>query len=218
MSLGSPPADRVRRSRRPDTRLVVGVLLVLASVSVGARLVGGAAGTGQYWATTRDLPAGAVIADGDVEPLQARLGAAAAQYLDASTTDPVGRLLVGRVSGGELLPAAVAVRSPAGAEDDLRRVTVPVESFHLPPDLDRGSLVDVYVTPGATADGQGANRAQPQRVLAGALVVSVDRDAARLGGPQATVGVVLSVPEDDVVALVAALHSGPVDLVAVPAP
>ena len=68
-------APRAQRSRRPgwrNPRLLLGLLLVAASVVVGARLMAAADDTVGVWAVARDLPAGATLDDGDVQRRQVR--------------------------------------------------------------------------------------------------------------------------------------------------
>ncbi len=52
----APVARRVRPPRWLDLRLVLGVLLVLGSVLLGARVVGAADATVPVWAAAGDLP------------------------------------------------------------------------------------------------------------------------------------------------------------------
>ena len=55
---GGPTPRRVRPPRWLDLRLVLGVLLVLGSVLLGARVVGAADATVPVWAAAGDLAAG----------------------------------------------------------------------------------------------------------------------------------------------------------------
>jgi hypothetical protein len=200
---------------------------VLGSLVLGARVVGAAAHTEPVWVASATLAAGTVLTSGDLELRDVRLESLGDRYLRAADVpDPSGRVLVRDVVSGELVARAALAPGPSdgssdgsteGAGDpvvDRRQVTVAVDPAHAPPDLDRGALVDVYVTPGA----EHATTAQPERVLAGALVAGVERDVARLGSTGDGMAVVLAVSADDVPRVVAALHRGPVDLVGRPVP
>jgi len=220
-STGSPAAARLSRPRGPDTRLLLGVLLVATSVVAGSRVLAGADRTELVWSAARDLASGIRLTAADVEVRAVRLDAAGANYLPAVGAGPTGDLLTRPVSAGDLLPAAAVV--PGAVADDRRQVTVAVSSLHYPPALGRGQLVDVYVTAGPTAAsgpvvGAGAQAATPTLVLAGALVVDVWDGGSGFGGPSASVGVVLSVPGDQVAALVSGMRAGQVDLAGVPDP
>ena len=217
----SPPLPRLGRRRWTDARLLLGVLLVVASLATGARVMAGAERTGRVWAASRDLAAGLQLTAADVQVREVRLGAASGNYLTVGSTDPVGRLLTRPVSAGDLLPAAAVVGEESAA-DRRRLVTVPVSAFHYPPDLARGAVVDVYVSAGPpSADlsaGPGGAGAVPSLAIAGAVVLAVTAPAGGFAGPDGSVGVVLSVPSDQVPSLVAGVRAGPVDLVQAPQP
>jgi hypothetical protein len=202
----SPPARRLARPRWRDARLLAGVLLVLASVVLGARLLAAADDTVPVWSVTADLSEGSTLRAEDVRQTQVRLGEAAGLYVGVAGGSPVGWVTTRALSAGELLPVD-AVTQPASAPA-LRSVTVPVERFHAPGDLARGERVDVYVTP---EDGL------TRLVLTGALVADVVEQGGRLGPSGASVGVVLGVPPGQVATLVQAVQDGAVDLVRVPA-
>jgi SAF domain len=214
-------ARRLARPRWTDTRLLLGVLLVLGSVVVGSRVVASAQQTRPVWAAVRALPAGTVVRADDLVAADVRLDASGRLYWPVSGRSPVG-LVVGRaVAAGELVPAAALADpedEPAG-----HLVSVPVEVLHYPAGLGRGDLVDVYVSPAdgaaaaAGAGGATGPRGDPQRVLARATVVEGDGDGARLGGSGTSAAVVLSVPDGAVPTLIGALRSGVVDLVLVAA-
>jgi SAF domain-containing protein len=210
----SPPAQRLARARWLDARLLLGVVLVLGSVVVGAKLLAGADDTVHVWATTHELSAGTRLVADDVQVRDARLVGNASRYLSADGPAPVGLVLRRSVGPGELLPAAaVGSRSLSGE----RLVMVPVERFHLPRALAHGEQVDVYVTPqDSTIGSSTSSSARPRLVLAAAVVDGIEDDASRFGGGTSTVGVSLEVPARRVSGLVGAVHRGAVDLVRVP--
>ena len=208
LSPASPVAGRVQPPRWRDTRLVLGVLLILVSVVAGSRVVAGAQRVEQAWAVQHDLAAGTTLQANDLRLVEVRLDAVGVSYVRAADADPAGRVLGRAVTSGELLP--VAALQPADAAT-MRAVTVPVERFHYPAGLDRGQLVDVYLTAKAAS---GVGQGTPQRVLTGVLVSGVDRDGSRFGSAGSVTGVVLSVDPEDVGRLVAAVRSGALDLVA----
>ena len=85
---------RVRPPRWLDLRLVLGVLLVLASVLLGARVVSAADATVPVWAVTGDLAAGTQLSADDLVAVDVRLDAAA----DAPTGETV--VETGTTGGG----------------------------------------------------------------------------------------------------------------------
>ena len=206
----APAARRVEVPRWTDTRLLVGVLLVLASVVLGTRVVATGQQTQAVWAAARDLPSGVTLRPDDVVLAHVRLDDLAARYLLARAP-VVGRSLRRAVSAGELLPASALGSTDAASTAHL--LAVPVDGTRLPPGLGRGSVVDVYVTPRDAAGGSASG--PTRRVLVGATVMDADDQDPGLRDPQAAVAVVLDVPDAAVPDLVAAVRSGDVDLVLV---
>ncbi len=157
----TPPSPRASRLARPgwlDGRLLLGVLLVLVSVVVGARILASADRSQLVWAATKDLATGSELATGDLRPVQVRLFDTGTRYLSADGPAPVGYVLAQAVGRGELLPDR-ALRQPA-VDVDYRSVSVPVGPGHFPPGLTSGQKVDVWVTP--TRDGSQAAVAAPE--------------------------------------------------------
>jgi hypothetical protein len=212
---GSPRAGRLASPSWLDTRLVLGVLLVLVSVVVGARVLSSADQSQLVWSATRDLAPGASVAAGDVAPAQVRLFGSAGGYLPATGAPPVGYVLDRAVTAGELLPLAALVRP--GDELDVRLVTVPVLPGHYPPALQKGQLVDVWATPDRDAAAAAGEQADGSRlVLEGLTVEQAPDRAGALGGATPEQSVVLVVRPRDVEELVRAMATGRLDLVRVP--
>ena len=100
----SPAGRRTQRPRWRDTRLLLGVLLILSSVVLGARLISSATSSTQWLSVTRSLPAGHVLVAGDLRPVKAHLPASASrQYFAAEPAQLVGRTLGRSLAAGELL-------------------------------------------------------------------------------------------------------------------
>lgn len=229
----SPRASRLATPGWLDGRLVLGVLLVLVSVVVGARVLSSADRSTLVWAASKDLTAGTLLADGDLEPVRVRLFESAGQYVGAGGQPPVGYVVRRGLGAGELLPQG-ALTEPA-QDAELRLVTVPVEAGHYPPTLRDDQRVDLWVTPRAdpdperdpAEDGTAAPTADPpttpaplllrgaQQVLSQVVVASgpVQDDLAGAGG---TVPIVLQVRPQDVDEVVSAMGLGRLDLVRVP--
>ncbi len=213
----SPAATRLAAPSWLDTRLVVGVLLVLLSVLIGARVLAGADRSQLVWATNRALAPGSLLTAGDLVPVRVRLFDSAERYLDASEPAPAGYVVSRGVGAGELLPDD-ALRQP-GVDVDVRLVTVLVEIGHVPPDLVDGQQVDVWITPEraarAPADGAEVDLSGSQVVLS-AMTVAAGPPEAGFSTGGASVPIVLQVPPADVARLLSATSLGRVDLVRVP--
>lgn len=191
----SPQPRRLRAPSWLDLRLVAGVLLVIGSVLIGARVIAAADQSVSVWAAVRDLSAGTTLRTEDVRQVPARLFDASTRYL-RSDGDLTGQVLDRPVRAGELVPA-----SALGAPSDRVSVALPVDSTAVPLDLHRGQLVDVYAT-GTGADGTGP---LTRRVLTAAPVQAVDGGSQGVLSAGGTRQVVVSVDAVDAGALVAAI-------------
>jgi len=221
----SPRASRLATPGWLDGRLVLGVLLVLVSVVVGARVLSSADRSTSVYAVTRDLAAGSVLEAGDLEQVRVRLFDNADEYV-AAGAPPVGYVVRRGLGAGELLP--LGALSPPDDDVDFREVTVPVEVGHLPPGLPAGAQVDVWVTPEVAGDQQappadGEEQATTdelelrgaQLVLQGVTVLDVQAEGGAFSG-STSIPVVLQVRPTDVSGLVSAMSLGRIDLVRVP--
>lgn len=206
-----PAGPRPRRVRPPrwlDLRLVLGVLLVLGAVLLGARVVSAADATVPVWAAAGDLAAGTALTADDLVAVDVRLDGAAHAYL-ATGTRPDGRRLNRAVRAGELVPRS-ALEQPA----ELVAVALPVQAGFVPPGLARGQLVDVY----AMADpAAGATRVADGSVTPVVLRAPVQAVSGRSSGvlstATSTVQVVVSVAAGDAAAVLGSIGGRPLVVV-----
>lgn len=232
---GSPRAARLAAPSWLDTRLVLGVLLVLVSVVVGARVLSAADRSQLVWTTARDLAPGSELTVDDMVAMPVRLFGNAERYLSAEQPPPVGYVLNRALGADELLPRD-ALAAP-GRDVDFRGVTVNVRPGNVPPDLRSGEQVDVYVTPeqpdGATRSAVPDSAApgpavtsqltapQPvpftgsRLVLASVTVLAVPAEQGFGAGSEQR-AVVLQIPPDAVASVLSATEVGRIDLVRVP--
>ena len=103
------PAEgaRLRRPRWRDPRLLVGLVLVLASVAGVVALLAAAQRTQTYWVAARDIAPGTPVDAAAFVPAEAQLGDAAGLYLTADHPAPAGQVVGAVVRRGELVPAGV---------------------------------------------------------------------------------------------------------------
>jgi hypothetical protein len=139
---GQPPASPAPTRARPpgwlDLRLVMGVLLVLGSVVLGARVVSGADDRDPVWRTSHSIAAGTVLTAEDLEVSRVELGDARG-YVSAAQ-DLVGRIAVRDLGAGELV-TQLSVDDAAASTT----VTIPVAAVNTPP-LVRGQRIAVWVS------------------------------------------------------------------------
>jgi len=206
----SPAGSRLPRRRWRDPRLLVGVLLVVTSVIAMAVVMRAADNTVAVWSVSDDLPSGSPVTEDDVQALRVQLPDIG-PYLLVDNGIPQDMVAARDFTEGELLTLAGLHR--AGDPDGVRVVTLPVLRNQMPADLAVGDRVDVYVVErGSAGEPSGA----PRLVLGRAVVADVDNDSGAFGGSSLEAGVALSVPEDEVAAVVNAQARGTVTLVDVP--
>ena len=193
------PARRLRRAGIGDLRLWLGLVLVIGSVLLGARLLGAEDDTVLVLRATRDLAVGSPL--GGLASVRVDRAAAGDGYLVEPPADGVLRW---PIAAGELVPKSAVGEAFV---EQVREVTIPVDPLHAPPGLQLGDLVDIWSSPRESEPGE------PSLVLAGVTVAAVPADELGIGGDM---GVVLAVPADRVANVVLASRAGVVDLVAVP--
>lgn len=202
----SPVARRLRAPSWFDLRLIVGVILLLGSVLVGARIVASADRTTAVWAVTSDLSAGTVLTASDLQKVQVRLVDNGAAYI-ATTTSPVGRMLTRSVSAQELLPAAAVAPSSA-----YLTVALAVPAQRVPASLRRGQRVNIYA---ASTDPDAANSTSLVAPAVTVLEVS-GRSTGALSVGSANLQVLISVPECQVETLLEATEGRTISLAVLP--
>jgi SAF domain len=207
--LPAVPARRLTSPSWLDGRLVVGVLLVLLSVVIGAKVVASADRYDQVWAAAHDIAPGTTLSKSDLVVVRVRFHDHGGGYYAASSGSLVGRTTTRPLSAGELISTDAA---PARQPAPQRLVTVPVDRLHMPRGDLRGVQVDLYVTVKSSIGTRDV--ARPQLVLAGVTVAETVTDSA-LGTSGS--GLVLSVPVEFVDTVVQAVESGTLDVVKVPA-
>ncbi len=199
------PGSPRRRRFAVDLRLVIGLLLVGASVAAVTVLVGAADTRIAVYAAAESLSPGDRVDAGDLVERSVSLDGADELYLRVGALPDEGIVVAQPVAAGQLVPL-----SAAGTVDGLRATSVvlqlagPVSTV-----VESGSLVDVW---GVTLlDGQaGESRTGTPEVLAAqATVVRVLEDEtliAGTGGGSSTVEVL--VPRSRVARLLQAIARG----------
>ncbi len=188
----------------------MGVLLVVTSVLAMVWVIGASDDTIAVWAVSDDLPSGSTVASDDLQAVRVQLPDIS-PYLLVGEGIPEDMVAARDFAAGELLTLVGLDR--AGDPGGIRVVTLPVLQNQMPADLAVGDRVDVYVVErGAAGEPDG----MPRLVLGRAVVADVDNDAGAFGGSSLETGVALSVPQDEVAAVVDAQARGTVTLVDVP--
>lgn len=119
---------------------MLGVVLVLASVLIGAKIVSNARHTYPTVAATHDLAAGTVLAASDLKLAHVQLPDRGQGVYLSRLTDAVGKQLNRPVSTGELVPLRAIGAVPARTT-----VTVPLPTGGAP-DLRKGQRIEVWLS------------------------------------------------------------------------
>jgi hypothetical protein len=196
---GAPaaPAQRNRKARWKDGRLVLGVLLVAVTALAGAKLLSSADDTTTIWAAKHELRVGSPLTDDDLTTVRVRFTSTndSGKYLSADA-DLKG-LVVGRTVGpGEFVPKDAAVTK---SDQDRTELPLSIASGHLPPDTAVGDVVDVWVVP--KEEGKAASR-----LWSGVRVLQIDSVKGVAGG-SARRQVTVDLQQSDVSRIPAALSA-----------
>ncbi len=210
-----PAASRLRAPSWRDSRLLVGVLLVLVSTVGGAVVVANADDRVPVYAAARSVVPGQQLTADDVAVVEVQLGGDAAGYLPADRALADDAYALREMRPGELIPTA----SVGGPEQvGVQQLSLLVDATAAAA-LGAGSVVDVYVNrPEEGTSGVGVTRFEgPERVLERVSVVRVAGDDVVLGSATDTRAVQVMVPRESVPDLVADVDVGArITLVPVP--
>jgi hypothetical protein len=182
-----PRAHRIQAPGWRNPRLLVGLILVFASIAFGARLMAVADTTIPMFAASRALPTGTALARSDLLVVRLRLTGTHAAYLDARKPVPIGVVLTRPIGAGELIPGSALV---SASQLRLRPVSIPLEGPR-PGDLRTGGLVDIWASAKAADSAEGAYL-DAQRIASAVEVSGVQVESRSLSaGSAATVQVLL---------------------------
>ncbi len=162
--MSTTPVMRLRRPRWKDPRLIIGVVLVLASVLLGGLLAARISGTTTVLAAREPIVPGQQITAEDLIAVEVRLGDSAGAYLESAADIPAGTVATRTVDSGELLPRSV-LGQPESVP--LRPLMIPVDSS-IAQSIRPGSDVELWHTPEGDAESSGTE-----------AVVLVDRAVVR---------------------------------------
>lgn len=174
---------RLKRPSWKDPRLLVGVLLVLASVVGVISLVGSADRTTEVYAARDSIAVGEKLTADNVIRAKVRLGETEENYVTVESGLPEGVVAVQRIGKNQLVP-----KESLGKVDELDRkpVAVTIEET-LPAQAVAGTRVDVWV---ALPDARNGF-SEPKLLLPGAEIAQVSTGSSALGSSRNTVLMVL---------------------------
>lgn len=202
-----------RPRRRPDGRLVLGLLIVLAAVAAVVTLVSLADRRVAVYVASEALLPGDRVDAADLVERRVALDGAEDRYLTPGSLDGIGVVVTHPVAAGDLVP-----RSALGSSDGVRATALVLDLATEPSAVVApGALVDVW---GVRGEGDSSDPAEPSAapvpivVASEATVVRVLASDSLVASGVARVEVL--VPRARVARLVEAIARGDV-LVVVPA-
>lgn len=185
--------------KKSQTRLYLSIALCLGAL-LASYLMTRAANTHQsYWVVLRPIAAGTQIGASDLGYQSVVLGAAAKNYLAAST-NPIGSITRRLLVAGELLQGS-------SLTDDARALThqeisLSVRAVDIPIDVAVGELVSLY----QLHDVREVNATiAPEFIVGSAFVTSIDRKGSNFGGE---VALGLALDRSDIATVLSASTSG----------
>jgi hypothetical protein len=180
-------AARLKKPSWKDPRLLVGILLVLASLAGVIALVGTADRTIQVYAARESIAVGQRVSKDDLTIVKVRLDDVESSYVTLADSLTEGRVAVQRIAKNQLVP-----QESLGAADTLNRKPVAISiQESLPSQAVAGSRVDVWVALPDARNGFGT----PQLLLPGAEIAQVAEGASTLGASKEKVVLVLVTDE-----------------------
>lgn len=166
-----------------DPRLLVGILLVLASVVGVISLVGSADRTTEVYAAKDSIAVGEKLTTENVVRAKVRLGETEEHYVTVEAGLPEGLVAVQRIGKSQLVPKESLATVDAL---DRKPVAVAIEEA-LPPQAVAGTRVDVWVAAPDARNGFS----EPKLLLPGAEIAQVTAGSTALGSSRSTVLMVL---------------------------
>lgn len=191
-------APRLKKPSWKDPRLLLGILLVLASVAGVSALLASQDRTTQVLAASRDLPVGTALKAADFDVVQVSLGGLEGTYVSAGDPFPQDAVAGNLLRSGELL-----VKADLTEADKLDRKPLGLDvQAPLPSGIRAGDRVDVWAS---LPNGQNGY-SEPRRLLEGAEISELSVSDSVIGGADSTRLLVL-VEDQDLPALLGALSN-----------
>ncbi|MDO5504035.1 MAG: hypothetical protein Q4G67_12750 [Actinomycetia bacterium] len=193
-------AARIQRPSWRDSRLLLGVLIVLASIALFSYLLARADERVAMYAAADSLTPGQPLTSSSVTRVDVLLGDGLAGYLTAGDPLPADQVVLREIRAGELVPLSALGDIEQAS---LSQVTIAVDATSAAALLN-GTVVDVFVNRPAE-DGAVGQYQGPEVLLERVMVVAVDGSGRGLGSTGRGTAVRIMVPTEQVSDLIAAV-------------
>jgi hypothetical protein len=184
--------------KRATAKTYFAIGLLVLSLFAAFAITGQANKSVKVWTASKDLAAGDVIKIGSTSLVKVFLPVNSSQYLNENSkiTDLV---VTRRILKGELIPNSALSAAYDGESN--RSVPLKIERNDLPNDLVSGQSVDIYSLP---QEGVNSSKSTKTELISIDVVVeSIDLKSKEMGGE---IGIVLKIPELDVIYLLSAIN------------
>lgn len=169
--VATAPVMRLRRPQWKDPRLIVGIVLVVASVLMGALLVSRLSETTPVLIARSPIVPGDEIDAADLVTVELRLGDQTELYVGTVEAVPEGAVATRTIEAGELVPLSAIGQA---TEVPLRPVVIPVDAT-VAESVTPGATVELWHTSPATADGGSGNA---ELLVSDAVVRRIDEGSS----------------------------------------
>ncbi len=184
--------------KRATAKTYFAIGLLVLSLFAAFAITGQANKSVKVWTASKDLAAGDVIKIGSTSLVKVFLPVNSSQYLNENSK--ITNLVVTRrILKGELIPNSALSAAYDGESN--RSVPLKIERNDLPNDLVSGQSVDIYSLP---QEGVNSSKSTKTELISIDVVVeSIDLKSKEMGGE---IGIVLKIPELDVIYLLSAIN------------
>jgi Flp pilus assembly protein CpaB len=200
-------AKRLGNPSWVNARTTLGALLFLVALVGTQRVISANQQVTPVWSASRDIPAGTVLAAGDLVPTEVNLPADALSLYVLASTPTDSAVVVQSLRAGELVPLASLAAS--GSEVEGRLITIPIGVDHaVGGELRPGDRVDVF----ASFDS-GSPRAVTRLLVADVEVIEPVRAGGLVSGGGSLIGLTLRVPTSEAASVAFAIRNAEIDIV-----
>ena len=184
--------------KRATAKTYFAIGLLALSLFAAFAITGQANKSVKVWTASKDLAAGDVIKIGSTSLVKVFLPVNSSQYLNEKSKI-IDLVVTRRILKGELIPNSALSAAYDGESN--RSVPLKIERNDLPNDLVSGQSVDIYSLP---QEGVNSSKSTKTELISTDVVVeSIDLKSKEMGGE---IGIVLKIPERDVIYLLSAIN------------
>jgi flagella basal body P-ring formation protein FlgA len=152
-----------------NSRLAMGLALLISALLVGSLIAKEANRTVYVWAANSELAPGNIVDATDIKSVAVLLPESAKNYISANA-QLLGATVTHRIGLGDLIPvSAISVESDKLTQ---RALPLTIEPTDLPNNLQRGEIIDLYAIPNSSQK----TIASPELIIGSVTVAQVSNN------------------------------------------